>query len=124
VLTKKAAVEVRNDPSLASFRIAIPRCYAAAMTLTRIALPSLTTCYAHGSGMRSLSTTLYLAADVGVPTDVEPSGTALENPYVYDSVARELKAMAREGLLQVVSESRRQDAAEARIDRISFVRLR
>jgi len=75
-------------------------------------------------GMRNLSTTIYLEADVGVPTDVEPAGTPLENPYVYDSVARELKAMAEEGLLRVVSESCARDGADAPIDRISFVRLR
>jgi hypothetical protein len=74
--------------------------------------------------MRSLSTSIYLEADVGVATDVEPAGTPLENPYVYDSVARELKAMERDGLLRVVSERYRQGDAEAPIDRISFVRLR
>ncbi len=74
--------------------------------------------------MRNLSTSIYLDADVGVPTDVEPAGTPLENPYVYDSVARELKAMARDGLLRVVSERCRAGDAEAPIDRISFVRLR
>ena len=74
--------------------------------------------------MRTLSTRIYLDADVGVPTDVEPGGTPLENPYVYDSVARELKAMARNGLLRVVSERYREGDAEAPIDRISFVRLR
>lgn len=61
---------------------------------------------------------------VGVPTEVEAAGTPLENPYVYDSVARELKAMANEGLLQVVGEESRQEGAGDRIDRISFVRLR
>jgi hypothetical protein len=74
--------------------------------------------------MRTLSISIYLDADVGVPTDVEPAGTPLENPYVYDSVARELKAMARDGLLRVVSERSRQGDADATIDRISFVRLR
>jgi hypothetical protein len=78
----------------------------------------------HRYGMTSLSTSIYLSADVGVPTDVEPAGTPLENPYVYDSVARELKAMARDGLLRVVSEKHRQGGAEASIGRISFVRLR
>jgi len=28
--------------------------------------------------MRTLSTSIYLAADVGVPTEVEPAGTSLE----------------------------------------------
>jgi hypothetical protein len=74
--------------------------------------------------MRNLSTSIYLEADIGVPTDVEPAGTPLENPYVYDSVARELKAMARDGLLRVVSERCRAGDAESPIDRISFVRLR
>ena len=75
--------------------------------------------------MRTLSTSIYLAADVGVPTEVEPAGTSLENPYVYDSVARDLKAMEGEGLLRIVDEQCRQGGgAEAPIDRLSFVRLR
>ena len=64
--------------------------------------------------MTSISRTIYLSADVGVPTDVPPAGSSLENPYVYDSVARELKAMADEGLLQVVSEDRRQGVPTSR----------
>ncbi len=78
----------------------------------------------HMSAMTSLSRSIYLAADVGVPTDVPPAGSSLENPYVYDSVARELKAMADEGLLQVVSEARRPGASESLIGRIRFARLR
>jgi hypothetical protein len=74
--------------------------------------------------MTSMSRTIYLSADVGVPTDVPPAGSSLENPYVYDSVARELKAMADEGLLQVVSEDRRQGASEPLIGHIRFARLR
>ena len=56
--------------------------------------------------------------------DVPPAGSTLENPYVYDSVARELKAMADEGLLQVVSEDHRQGESESLIGRIRFARLR
>ena len=74
--------------------------------------------------MTSLSRSIYLSADVGVPTDVPSAGSSLENPYVYDSVARELKAMADEGLLHVVSEARRQGASEPLIGRIRFERLR
>lgn len=74
--------------------------------------------------MRTLSTTIFLSADVGVPVDVEAAGSPLENPYVYDSVARDLKAMEREGLLQVVDEKWHQGDVEKQIDRISFVRLR
>jgi len=74
--------------------------------------------------MRTLSTSIYLAADVGVPTEVEPAGTSLENPYVYDSVARDLKAMAGEGLLRIVDEHLREGRSDAPIDRLRFVRLR
>jgi hypothetical protein len=78
----------------------------------------------HASAMASLSRSIYLAADVGVPTEVPAAGSSLENPYVYDSVARELKAMADEGLIQIVSEDRQQGDAESLIGRISFARLR
>jgi hypothetical protein len=74
--------------------------------------------------MTSLSRSIYLAADVGIPTDVPPAGSSLENPYGYDSVARQLKAMADEGLIKVVSEDRLQGEAESLIGRISFARLR
>ncbi len=74
--------------------------------------------------MRTLSTSIYLAADVGVPTEVEPAGSSLENPYVYDSVARDLKAMAGEGLLRIVDEHLREGRSDAPIDRLRFVRLR
>jgi hypothetical protein len=76
------------------------------------------------NAMTSLSRSIYLAADVGVPTDVPPAGSSLENPYVYDSVARELKSMAEEGLLEVVSENRRPSEAGPLIGRIRFARLR
>jgi hypothetical protein len=71
-----------------------------------------------------MSRRIYLAADVGIPTDVLPAGSSLENPYVYDSVARELKSMAEEGLLRVVSEECRPGDAGRLIERISFARLR
>jgi hypothetical protein len=78
----------------------------------------------HLSAMSSLSRSIYLAADVGVPTDVPPAGSSLENPYVYDSVARELKSMAEEGLLEVVSEDPRPGDTGPLIGRITFARLR
>ena len=74
--------------------------------------------------MRTLSTTIFLSADVGVPVDVESAGTPLENPYVYDSVARDLKAMERDGLLRVVNETSSAANGDGPIDHISFVRLR
>jgi len=74
--------------------------------------------------MTSLSRSIYLAAEVGVPTDVPPAGSSLANPYLYDSVARALKSMAEEGLLEVVSENPRPSEAGPLIGRIRFARLR
>jgi len=70
----------------------------------------------------SLANALYLESLPGVPTVVRAAGTALENPWVYDSVARELKAMAERGLLEIVSENARRDGDETLIGRISFTR--
>jgi hypothetical protein len=67
---------------------------------------------------------IYLESEIGVPTHLDSAGTSLENPYVYDNAARELKAMASEGLVQIVGEQLRQGAVEQLIGRISFARLR
>jgi hypothetical protein len=43
---------------------------------------------------------------------------------VYDSAARELKAMAAEGLVRIVREETRHDDDRELIDRIAFARVR
>jgi hypothetical protein len=74
--------------------------------------------------LRSLVRSIYLDSEPGVPTELESAGTALENPYVYDSAARELKSMAHEGLVEIVREQLRDGASEPLIGRIAFARLR
>ena len=74
--------------------------------------------------MRSLVRSIYLDSEPGVPTDLDPAGTSLENPYVYHSAATELKAMAEEGLVRIVREKLRADLPERLIDRITFTRVR
>jgi hypothetical protein len=69
-----------------------------------------------------LAFSLYLDSAVGIPTVVRAAGTTLENPWVYDSVARELKALAERGLLDIVSEKRRE--GDALIGSIAFTRRR
>jgi hypothetical protein len=66
----------------------------------------------------------YLESEFGVPTDLEAAGTSLENPYVYDSAARELKSMADEGLVKILREQVSSGEQESLISRISFARLR
>jgi hypothetical protein len=74
--------------------------------------------------MTSLVRSIYLDSELGIPTDLEPAGTALENPYVYDSAARDLKAMADEGLVEIVREKARHGLPDRLIGRITFARLR
>jgi hypothetical protein len=74
--------------------------------------------------MRSLLRSIYLDSQPGELIELEAAGTGLENPYVYDSAARELKAMAAEGLVTIVREETRDDAGRELIDRIAFARVR
>jgi hypothetical protein len=76
------------------------------------------------SGMRSLVHAIYLDSEPGELTELDPAGTGLENPYVYDSAARELKAMAEQGLVTIVREETRRDSEQDLIDRIAFARVR
>ncbi len=73
--------------------------------------------------MQTLAQRAYLDSDFGALIELPIAGTALENPYVYDSSAREIKAMAGRGLVKIVDE-RRVDGREGLIERLTFTRLR
>jgi hypothetical protein len=74
--------------------------------------------------MRSLVESIYADSTPGVLRELDAAGTTLENPYVYDSAARELKAMADKGLVRIVREERRSDSRDKLIESITFARLR
>ena len=74
--------------------------------------------------MSTLVQNVYLDSEFGVATELQAAGTSLENPYVYDSAARELKSMAEEGLVEIIGEQVAYGAAEQLIKHISFARLR
>lgn len=74
--------------------------------------------------MRTLAQAVYQDSELGAIQDLPRAGSALENPIVYDDAARELKALAREGLIEVVSEHERPFAAGTLIDRFVFRRVR
>ena len=74
--------------------------------------------------MPTLARQIYLDSEFGVPSDLQGAGTALENPFVYDSVARDLKSLAAQGLVEVVKESVVQHASERLIARLTFRRVR
>ncbi|MBC7957404.1 MAG: hypothetical protein H7Y33_16240 [Cytophagales bacterium] len=74
--------------------------------------------------MSTLVRTTYLESEFGVPTDLEGAGTSLENPYAYDSAARDLKSMADQGLVRIVREEMHLVGPEPLINHIRFARLR
>jgi len=74
--------------------------------------------------MRTLAQSAYLESEFGTLSELPSAGTSLENPYVYDASARELKAMAAQGLVKIVEEQRHDVGPEGLISRLTFKRLR
>jgi hypothetical protein len=74
--------------------------------------------------MPSLARSAYLDSQFGVEQELPRAGSALENPFVFDDTARELKALAAEGLVKIVHEHSASRGNDTLIDRLSFVRLR
>jgi len=72
----------------------------------------------------SLIRNIYLDSEIGVATDLVAAGTTLENPYVYDAAARELKGLADQGLVRITAEGLVARAQERLINRIQFERIR
>ena len=54
--------------------------------------------------MLSLAQSLFLDSELRVEQELPHVGSALENPFVYDAVAREIKQMAQRGLVEIVEE--------------------
>jgi hypothetical protein len=74
--------------------------------------------------MSPIVRTLYSESEFGVPTELAAAGTALENPYVFDSAARELMSMADQGLVEINSEQVLDDRTPPLVTRLTFSRLR
>ena len=74
--------------------------------------------------MQTLARRAYLESDFGALSELPNVGSPLENPYVYDASARELKAMASQGLVEIVDEQRSDNGPDGLISRLTFQRLR
>ncbi|HEV8314720.1 MAG TPA: hypothetical protein VGQ23_16785 [Burkholderiaceae bacterium] len=74
--------------------------------------------------MSSLARSVYLDSEFGVEQELPRAGSTLENPYVFDATARELKEMADRGLVVILSEHIQSCAQDLLIDRLRFKRLR
>jgi hypothetical protein len=73
--------------------------------------------------MRTLAQSFYLDSCFGVEQELPRAGNALENPYVYDASARELKALAAQGSVEITFEHHVRAGDDRLIDRLRFKRL-
>jgi hypothetical protein len=74
--------------------------------------------------MNDLALSIYFQSRPGVWTWLNPAGTTLENPYVYDSVARDIRELADRGLVRIEAEEESEASDESLISRLAFTRLR
>jgi hypothetical protein len=74
--------------------------------------------------MPTLAHAAYLDSSFGAISELPHAGSPLENPFVYDDAAREIKQLAQRGLVEIVSEQPRQFADEELIGHLTFKRLR
>lgn len=72
----------------------------------------------------SIARQLFVQAPLGEAVRLPQAGTSLENPYVFDSVAREIKSAASQfGALEVLEERTHQDGPGALITEFVFRRI-
>lgn len=74
--------------------------------------------------MRSQAARAYHEAKAGTPTELPRAGSSLEHPLVFDSAAKDIKAMADKGMFTIVDEHCSVQFGETVIDRLTFVKLR
>lgn len=74
--------------------------------------------------MQTIAESVYRDASIGTIVELPKAGTRLENRYVFDSSAREIKAMAERGLVKIVAEHRATEHECALITDIAFVKVR
>jgi len=74
--------------------------------------------------VRTLAQSAYLDSEINMPQMLSKAGSALENPFVYDASAQELKTMAAEGLVTILDEHRTHEASGSLIYKLTFMRKR
>jgi hypothetical protein len=58
-----------------------------------------------------------------VPTELPHAGSALEHPLVFDRTAREIKSLANQGLVEILSERYAQAYGDTLLAQLTFKRL-
>ena len=77
-----------------------------------------------GANTMNIARSVFLESEIGAIEELPRSGSALENPFVFDAVANDLKRMAVSGLLEIVDERRTRAGPDTLIDSIRYRRLR
>jgi hypothetical protein len=73
--------------------------------------------------MNTFAGRLYMEAPIGSTIILPKAGTRLENPFVYDAAARDIKALAKRGLVQIVSEATVTIGTETLTSELVFCKL-
>ncbi|MDN3544154.1 MAG: hypothetical protein ACK4S6_18760 [Roseateles asaccharophilus] len=73
--------------------------------------------------MGTIAMTFFLESEFGTEVELPRSGSALEQPLVYDQAARELQGLAARGRLQILQLHESSQNGQTLIDRLSFRRL-
>ncbi|MBI3154951.1 MAG: hypothetical protein HYZ20_06045 [Burkholderiales bacterium] len=76
--------------------------------------------------MTTIADQLFATAPIGEPIELPRAGSWLENDYVYDSTAREIKQRAQQGLVEIVAERQARAGSpgeEPLITHLAFRRL-
>jgi hypothetical protein len=73
--------------------------------------------------MLSLAQSLFLDSELRVEQELPHVGSVLENPFVFDAVAREFEQMAERGLVEIV-QAHKSNHAEPLIDSLRYRRVR
>jgi hypothetical protein len=72
----------------------------------------------------NLAQSVFLESQIGAIEELPRSGSTLENPFVFDAVANDLKRMVVSGLVEVVEERRAAGGDDALIEAFRYRRLR
>jgi hypothetical protein len=73
--------------------------------------------------MRTLAQGIYAGAEIGTELSLPRSGSWLENSFVYDASAREIKLLAERGLVRIVGEQTVVSDDRSLITGLVFIKL-
>ncbi|NWG76044.1 MAG: hypothetical protein HXY24_15830 [Rubrivivax sp.] len=73
--------------------------------------------------MSSIAHTIHACAPIGAVVELPAAGTWLENPYVYDAAARDIKELVKSGCTEIVDEKVAHVGGEPITVHLAFRRL-